>query len=204
VTITQPCCTSKRTCCYQHAKPLPPSLLPSLLLVTPSQAARCLSGLGYTERPFWQQFAHSCERKLGAFTLSHLVTLLGAFCAVNFTPSLNWLERGYYQAKKHLRAGTAGDLSHLVWAWSEMGYTPRDQTIMNDIKSLARVRLKQQQYTGQQIVVLLHGMARLPRYCPNAEWLAAFAAALQPHLPSLKPGECGPGVLGFWEVISVG
>lgn len=57
------------------------------------------------------------------------------------------------------------------------------------VKITTRRAFDQGQLSGAELVQLLHGLARMPRYAPNHGWLAAAAEASLPHLPSMTPGE---------------
>lgn len=57
------------------------------------------------------------------------------------------------------------------------------------VKITTRCAFQQQQLSGGQLVRLMHGMARMPRYAPNAGWLLALAREAQPQLYLLPAGE---------------
>lgn len=106
-----------------------------------------------------------------------------------FVPSLNWLEQSYRQAKKHYSAAEAADVAALLWAWGEFGYTPKDKLFMNEMKDDVRRRFKQHAFDGQQLVQLMHGVARWADYHPNERWLLAYANEIAPCLHQLSAGE---------------
>lgn len=54
---------------------------------------------------------------------------------------------------------------------------------------MTRRTFDQGQLSGADLVKLMHGLARMPRYTPNTGWLAALAAATQQQLQTLTPGE---------------
>lgn len=64
------------------------------------------------------------------------------------------------------------------------------------VKGSTRRAFDQAQLSGAELVQLMHGMARMPRYAPNTGWLAAVARASQQHLQDLTPGEWGGA--GTW------
>jgi hypothetical protein len=51
-----------------------------------------------------------------------------------YTPELQWVERSYRQASKHLHAADPTDVCALMGAWGEMGYTPRDRLFLNQVR----------------------------------------------------------------------
>lgn len=53
---------------------------------------------------------------------------------------------------------------------------------------MTRRTFDQGQLSGPDLVKLMHGLARMPRYTPNTSWLAALAAATQHQLQELTPG----------------
>eukprot|EP00878_Enallax_costatus_P018638 GHUV01019629.1.p1 GENE.GHUV01019629.1~~GHUV01019629.1.p1 ORF type:complete len:269 (+),score=104.01 GHUV01019629.1:307-1113(+) len=82
---------------------------------------------------FWGNLVAAAEHKVGAFTFEQLAKVLEVLATVGFTPHLQWVERSYRQALKHIHASNAGDVCSLMWAWGEMGYTPRDRLFMNQV-----------------------------------------------------------------------
>jgi hypothetical protein len=106
-------------------------------------------------------------------------------------PPLNWVERAYRQAKKHASAAPSqpAALAQLLWAWGEWGYTPRDRPLVNDFKAALRAMFRARALDGRQLLMVMHGIARLdPELAPNPGWVDAFAARVAPHLPRLPPG----------------
>ncbi len=102
------------------------------------------------------------------------------------------MERAFRQAAKHIAAATPAQLSDLLCAWGEMGYTPNDRPFMNELKNDLRRRFKRSDFDGRQLVRLMHGVARWAKYEPNERWLLAFAEQVQPYLGSLPAGgSCG-------------
>lgn len=127
-----------------------------------------------------------------------------------YVPPLGWVERAQRQAKKHLAAAEPLPLSQLLWAWGEWGYSPRDKPLVNEIKGALRRMLARRDLTADQMVMVMHGVARLdPEYWPNPRWMAVFVARTWPHLAAMAPGgmawECGQGaavegaVRGLWR-----
>lgn len=57
------------------------------------------------------------------------------------------------------------------------------------VKILTRRAFDQDQLSASELVQLMHGLARMPRYAPNQGWLAALAKASQQQLQELTPGE---------------
>jgi hypothetical protein len=57
------------------------------------------------------------------------------------------------------------------------------------VKILTRRAFDEGQLSGAELVQLMHGLARMPRYAPNQGWLAAAAKATQHHLQDMTPGE---------------
>jgi hypothetical protein len=153
------------------------------------QAAASLTSLHFTPTSFWQPFCTACDRKLGALTISQLTTLLTSLATVGFTPSLNWVEKSYRQAKKHMHRSQPEDLAGILWAWGVMGYTPRDAPLLTMMKDRALRKMKQGGFSGQQLVQLMFGLARMPKYAPNKRWLLVYAKALEPHLRRIPPGK---------------
>jgi len=56
------------------------------------------------------------------------------------------------------------------------------------VKIVTRRAFDQRQLSGAELVQLMHGLARMPRYAPNQGWLAALAKATQRQLKDLTPG----------------
>lgn len=54
---------------------------------------------------------------------------------------------------------------------------------------MTRRAFDQGQLSGEDLVKLMHGLARMPRYAPNTGWLAALATATQQQLQDITPGE---------------
>lgn len=52
---------------------------------------------------------------------------------LRYTPELQWVERSYRQASKHLHAADPTDVCVLMGAWGEMGFTPRDRLFLNQV-----------------------------------------------------------------------
>ncbi|WIA30745.1 hypothetical protein OEZ86_000811 [Tetradesmus obliquus] len=115
--------------------------------------------------------------------------MLTALAMVGFVPDLPWVERCYRQASKHLHAAAPGDVCSLVWAWGELGYTPRDILFLNQVKIISRRAFDAQELSGPQLMQLMHGLARMPKYAPNAGWLAALCERVKPMLQQISPGE---------------
>lgn len=57
------------------------------------------------------------------------------------------------------------------------------------VKILTRRAFDRRELQGAELVQLMHGLARMPRYAPNQGWLGAAAAAVQHDLGQLSPGE---------------
>lgn len=57
------------------------------------------------------------------------------------------------------------------------------------VKITTRRAFDQGELSGAELVQLLHGLARMPRYAPNQGWLAAAAEATLHHLQGMTPGE---------------
>lgn len=114
----------------------------------------------------------------------------------SFVPSLNWVERAYRQAKKHIAAAEPRPLAELLWAWGEWGYSPRDKPFVNALKMELRRQFKRRQLGGRELVMVMHGISRVdPEYWPNLRWMAAFARQAQGHLMQLPTGGCS------WELL---
>jgi len=110
--------------------------------------------------------------------------------ATRFVPPLNWVERAYRQAKKHVKAAAPTPLAQLLWAWGEWGYSPRDKPFVNLLKIALRRMLRQRQLSGRELVMVMHGLSRMePAYWPNEGWMMVFVAQVRPHLRQLPPGD---------------
>jgi hypothetical protein len=60
---------------------------------------------------------------------------------------------------------------------------------VTQVKIITRRAFDRRELQGAELVQLMHGLARVPRYAPNQGWLAAAAAAVQQDLEQLSPGE---------------
>jgi hypothetical protein len=56
------------------------------------------------------------------------------------------------------------------------------------VKIISRRAFDAQQLSGLQLVQLLHGLARMPKYAPNAGWLLALCTRIQPLLQQVSAG----------------
>ena len=171
---------------------LPPLILqhaPAFQATHFIQAAASITSLHLTSTSFWQPFTASCDRKLGAFTISQLTTLLTSLATVGYTPNLNWVEKAYRQAKKHMHRSQPSDLAGILWAWGVMGYTPRDAPLLQMMKDRALWKLKGGGFSREQLLQLMFGLARMPRYGPSKRWLLIYATATEGHIQHLPPGE---------------
>ncbi|GBF89481.1 hypothetical protein Rsub_02053 [Raphidocelis subcapitata] len=153
-------------------------------------AAWGLASAGLVARGFWRGFAGAAERKLPSMGFAQLAAVLCAVASSDYVPPLGWVERAYRQAKKHLVAAEPRPLAQLLWAWGEWGYSPRDRLLVNRFKMALRDVFDQRNMSGRELVMAMHGVARLaPEYWPNGRWMGAFAAAAAPKLASLPEGD---------------
>jgi hypothetical protein len=60
--------------------------------------------------------------------------------------------------------------------------------VVSQVKINTRREFDQGRLSGAELVQLMHGLARMPRYAPNQGWLAAVTKAAQHHLGDLAPG----------------
>ncbi|KAF8068349.1 CYP59 [Scenedesmus sp. PABB004] len=149
--------------------------------------ADAMRACGLADAAFWDELAAAAEHKVGALSFPQLTTVLCALATVGFTPPLEWVERSYRQAAKHLHAADPRDVCGVMWAWGEMGYTPRDRLFINQVKIITRRAFDAGRLSGPQLARLAHGLARMPRYAPNAGWLAALARQAARRLDELAP-----------------
>eukprot|EP00775_Hariotina_reticulata_P005825 gene5825-6066_t len=154
-----------------------------------STCAVALACCGLTDHLFWNNFILAAEHKVAAFSFSQLTHVLVALAATSFVPNLQWMERTYRQASKHIHAADPADVAGLMWAWGTLGYTPRDVLLMNQVKQISRRAMAAQDLSGQHLVALMHGLARMPKYAPNSGWLSLLSDHVQQHMGQLQPGE---------------
>jgi hypothetical protein len=62
--------------------------------------------------------------------------------------------------------------------------------LLPQVKIISRRAFDAQQLSGLQLVQLMHGLARMPKYAPNAGWLLALCKQVQPLLQQISPGAC--------------
>jgi hypothetical protein len=67
----------------------------------------------------------------------HLQATAAPVLLCRFVPDLQWIERCYRQASKHLHAAEPGDVCALIWAWGAMGYIPRDILFLNQVRDIS-------------------------------------------------------------------
>jgi hypothetical protein len=60
--------------------------------------------------------------------------------------------------------------------------------LLLQVKIVSRRAFDAQQLSGLQLVQLMHGLARMPKYAPNAGWLLALCKRMQPLLEQVSPG----------------
>jgi hypothetical protein len=60
--------------------------------------------------------------------------------------------------------------------------------LLLQVKIISRRAFDAQEVTGLQLVQLMHGLARMPKYAPNAGWLLALCERVKPLLQQVSPG----------------
>jgi hypothetical protein len=58
------------------------------------------------------------------------------------------------------------------------------------VKIISRRAFDARQLSNLQLVQLMHGLARMPKYAPNAGWLLALCMRMQPLMQQVSPGGC--------------
>lgn len=63
--------------------------------------------------------------------------------------------------------------------------------LLLQVKIITRRAFDAQELSGPQLSQLMHGLARMPKYAPNAGWLAALCERMKPLLQQVSLGAAG-------------
>lgn len=74
--------------------------------------------------------------------------------------------------------------SSLFDSWTNHAPLP----FIQQVKIITRRAFDQHKLSGKQLVRLMHGIARMPRYAPNTGWLQALTRQVQRDISRVTPG----------------